>query len=189
MNLLYHRLHGDRPLEEAVRAAANGEARLHRPGAIRGAHGMAYAGILAGPGASWGEVREAMREQAVIELAETAVKAVRETVAGEMIVCREPALGKREGYPLINLTPTDEAIEVDAYYAETTAEYLAHGWALLKRNFRQGPHDRVGLTDRLRLASTQGSAFGLLIDGEQVECGAEEAFALARAEVDLLATQ
>jgi hypothetical protein len=189
MNLLYHRLHGDRPMEEVVRAAARGEARLHRPGVIRSRHGDAYAGVLAGPGASWGQVREAMREHAVIELAGNAVKAVQETLAGEQIACVQPRLGRAEGYPLINLTPHDRGIEIDAYHAQSPGQFLEQAWALLKRDFRQGPHDRLGIVPDLRLASTEGHPFGLLIDGEQVECGADETFRLAQCEVDLLATE
>lgn len=186
MNLLYHRLHGERELEQVVGAAARGEGRRQRPGVIRSPHGDAFAGVLAGPGTSWGQVREAMREHAVSELAGSAVKAVQETLAGEMIRCAEPAFGLREGYPLVTLTPTDKGIEVDAYDAQTAKDYLDHAWALLKRDFREGPHERLGTADRVRLASTSGTAFG--IDGEQAECGADEAFRLARAEVDLLAT-
>lgn len=189
MNLLYHRLHGDRSLEEVVQAAARGEARLYRPGVIRSRHGDAYAGVLAGPGTSWGRVREAMREQAVLELAEHAVKAVQETLGGEQIACVEPALGRPEGYPLINLTPRDSGMDVDAYHAQSTGQYLEQGLALLKRDFRQGPHDELGSVTELRLASTEGNAFGLLLDGEQVECGADETFRLAQCEVDLLATE
>ncbi|MEO6153609.1 MAG: diacylglycerol kinase family protein [Croceibacterium sp.] len=188
MNLLYHRLHGTRSLEEVVAIAAKGQAKRHRPGVIRSRQGVTYAGILAGPGASWGDVREAMRDQAVIELAQSAAKAIQETLGGEMICCSDPALGRREGYPLINLTPTDAGIEIDAYSSENARDYLGQAWALLKLDFRSGPHERLGVLPRVVLASTQGSAFGLLIDGEQVECGAEEEFTLAQAEVDLLAT-
>ena len=41
----------------------------------------------------------------------------------------------------------------------------------------------------LRLASTQGHPFGLLVDGELVEADAEVEFTLAACEVDLLATE
>jgi hypothetical protein len=189
MNLLYHRLHGDRTVEEVVAAAAKGEAQLSRPTVIRNRLGDAYAGVLAGPGASWGDVREAMRESAVVEVAGSTMKAIQEVLGGEMITCQEPPLGEREGYPLINLTPTSEGMEIDAYKAEKPADYLNHAWALLKRNFREGPHETLGRTATLRLASTQGSPFGLLIDGEQVECGAEETFEVVECEVDLLATE
>src|SRR5687768_12660391 len=103
MNLLYHRLHGERAMDEVVAAAARGETLLRRPSVIRCPYGNAYAGMLAGPGTSWGRVREAMREAAVVELAESTVAAIDETLTGEMIACVSPQLGRREGYPLLCL--------------------------------------------------------------------------------------
>lgn len=189
MNLLYHRLHGDRSLEETVAAVARGEAAVRRPGVIRSPYGDAFAGMLAGPGTSWGRVREAMREADLVDLASGTVEAIEQTLTGDMIACRVPALGRPEGYPLLSLTPHDDGIEVEAYHAERAGEYLEHAWALLRRNFREGPHDVLGHAMTVRLASTRGNPFGLLIDGEQAEAGAEAEFKLAACEVDLLATE
>jgi hypothetical protein len=189
MNLLYHRLHGDRSMDEVVAAFARGETAVRRPSVIRSATGTGYAGILAGPGTSWGRVREAMREAAVIELAESTIEAIEETLTGEMIRCAEPPLGRREGYPLLCLEPGERGIEVVAYHAETAAEYLEQGWALVRRNFREGPHELLGTAPIVRLASTRGNPFGLLIDGEQAEAAPEMEFVLAAAEVDLVATR
>lgn len=124
MNLLHHRLHGERTLEETVAAVASGEASVCRPSAIRSAHGDAFAGVLAGPGASWGRVREAMRAGNVVELAAGTIEAIEQTLTGEMVACLVPPLGQREGYPLLCLTPRARGIEVEAYHAETAAEYL-----------------------------------------------------------------
>jgi len=189
MNLLYHRLHGERPLDEVVAAVARGQSSLRRPGVIRCPLGIAYAGLLAGPGTSWGRVREAMREAAVVDLAESTVAAIDETLTGEMIRCVEPVLGRREGYPLLCLEPGDDAIDVVAYHAETAGEYLEQAWALLRRNFRDGPRELLGRVPSVRLASTRGTGFGLLIDGEQAEAAHEIEFRLAAAEVDLVATE
>jgi len=189
MNLLYHRLHGEQSLEEVVAAVARGASTMRRPGVIRCAHGNAYAGLLAGPGTSWGRVREAMRDAAVVELAQSTIEAIDATLTGEMIRCAEPALGRSEGYPLLCLEPEDEAITVLAYHAEGAAQYLEQGWALLRRNFREGPHEVLGKVGKLRLASTEGNAFGLLIDGEQAEAAPEVEFVLAACEVDLVATR
>ncbi len=189
MNLLYHRLHGARTLDETVAAVAQGEATISRPSVIRSHHGDAFAGVLAGPGASWGRVREAMREANVVELAAGTMEAIEQTLTGEMIACTAPPLGRREGYPLLCLTPCESGIEVEAYYAETAGEYLEHAWALLRRNFREGPHDELGQAQTLRLASTEGNPFGLLIDGEPADAAPEVEFALAVCEVDLLATE
>lgn len=189
MNLLYHRLHGERALEQVVAAVGRGETTVLRPGVIRCPYGNAYAGLLAGPGTSWGRVREAMREGAVAELAQSTVAAIDETLTGEMIACVEPRLGRPEGYPLLCLEPVDEAIEVVAYYAEGAGQYLEQAWALMRRNFREGPHELLGRAPAVRLASTRGNRFGLLIDGEQAEAAPEAEFALAAAEVDLVATR
>ena len=189
MNLLHQRLHGERTLEQVIEAAARGEAAMRRPGMIRCAYGDAYAGMLAGPGTSWGRVREAMLEADVAELAAGTVEALGQTLAGETIACIEPPLGRPEGYPLVMLTPTDSGIEIEAYYAETTGEYLGQAWALLKRNFREGPHDVLGNAGKVRLASTARNPFGLLVDGEQAEASGEVEFVLAACEVDLLATE
>jgi diacylglycerol kinase family enzyme len=189
MNLLYHRLHGDRTLEETVAAVACGEAAPRRPSVIRSSCGDAFAGVLAGPGASWGRVREAIREANVAEVAAGAIEAVEQTLTGEMIACVNPPLGRLEGYPLLCLTPRERGIEVEAYYAETAGDYLEHAWALLRRNFREGPHDVLGQAATVRLASTEGNPFGLLIDGEPAEAAPQVEFTLAASEVDLLATE
>jgi hypothetical protein len=189
MNLLYHRLHGTRTLAETVAAVARGEAALCRPSVIRCSYGDAFAGMLAGPGTSWGRVREAMREADMVELAAGTIEAIDQTLTGEMIACIAPPLGRREGYPLVMLTPYDSGIEVGAYYAETAGQYLEQAWALLRRNFREGPHDVLGQTRTLRLASTEGNSFGLLVDGEAAEAAPEVEFVLAACEVDLLATE
>jgi hypothetical protein len=189
MNLLYHRLHGERSMEEVVAAAASGETVMRRPGVIRCQFGDAYAGMLAGPGTSWGRVREAMREANVVELAAGTVQAIEQTLTGDQIACAEPAFGRPEGYPLVMLTPFDDGIEVEAYHAETAGQYLEQAWALLKRNFREGPHDVLGKADAIRLVSTEGKPFGLLVDGEQAEAAPEVEFRLAACEVDLIATE
>ncbi len=189
MNLLYRRLHGERTLDETVAAIAAGRAELRRPGVIRTPGRDAYAGLLAGPGASWGRVREAMRVHEVVELAASTAQAIEQTLTGEMIVCAEPPLGRREGYPLLSLTPHDEGIEIEAYHAETAGEYLAQAWALLRREFREGPHDVLGLAPALRIASTEGHPFDVLVDGEETQAGGELEVRLAQCEVDLVATE
>lgn len=186
MNLLYHRLHGEREIAEVVGLAAAGKARRRRPGVIRCPQGTALVDLLAGPGTGWYEVREAMREGDVLAVADSAAQALEETLAEPGIACRE--VGRKEGYPLVMLTPHDAGIEVSAFHADTPGELLAQGLALLRRNFREGPHDSLGLLPRVTLASTDGAPFGLLLDGEKAEASGEQEFVLAPCEVDLLAT-
>ncbi|WP_119084420.1 diacylglycerol kinase family protein [Altererythrobacter sp. B11] len=188
MNLLFHRLHGDAAMDEVIAAVARGDARRTRPGLVRSAHGDALAGLLAGPGTAWNTVREAMREADVVRMADGAAEAIEQSVSGPMVACVEPALGRPEGYPLVMLTPRDDGMEVRGYHSETPADYLSQGLALLRRNFREGPHDYLGKVDRLLVANVANEAFGLSIDGEAQEAAPRELFELARCEVDLLAT-
>ena len=188
MNLLYRRLHGDLEMEDVIARVAAGRARVRRPGVIRCAAGHGYAGVLAGPGTRWNDVREAMRENDLVGFAGEAGEAVAETLDGEPAACIDPPLGRRDGYPLLMLTPHDDGIEVAAFYAESPGEYLQQTLALMRRNFRDGPHDVLGREGRVRIASTRGGDLGLLIDGEPADCGAQAEFSLVSCEVDLIAT-
>lgn len=186
MNLLYHRLHGDREMADVIALAAAGKARARRPGVIRCAQGTATADLLAGPGTGWYEVREAMRDADVLAMADSAAQAIEDTLSDPGIACAEA--GREEGYPLVMLTPHDDGIELSGFHAESAGEFFAQGWALLRRNFREGPHDTFGPFQKVTLSSTDGAAFGILIDGEKAEAPGAEEFVLVRCEVDLLAT-
>lgn len=187
MNLLFHRLHGKDATTAGVIAAFHvGTLQPIRPQVIHCPGGFAYAGLLAGPGTAWNQVREAMRASAVLNIAEGTLAALAETLEGASIACRQPMLGRPEGYPLLLLVPHDDGIGVLAFHAEAPGEYLAQAWALLWRNFREGPHDDLGKVPAITLASTDGTPFGLLLDGEPAEVGAICIFELAASEVDLL---
>lgn len=189
MNLLCRRLHGERDLHEIIHSAACGEAERLRPKVLACRQGTALADLLAGPGTGWYEVREAMREADVPAVAAGAASALGETLAAPGIACRDPALGRAEGYPLVMLTPSDDGILVSGFYAETPAEFLKGSWAVLRRRFREGPHDQLGMVEQVTLASTAGEPFGMLLDGEKAESPEDAVFRLVPCAVDLLATQ
>lgn len=188
MNLLAKRLHGESPTEEIVARAGAGAVRRVRPRVARTAHGDALAGLLAGPGTAWYAVREAMRDIDIAGMAGSAGEALAETTTGA-VHCADPPLGLEDGYPLIEITPGQWGLQIDAYHADNTGEFLQQGWALLRRQFREGPHDRLGLVDRLEVADRDGRPIGLLIDGEHAQGRPREEFTVAACEVDLLATQ
>ena len=187
MNLLFHRLQGkDATTADAIAAMHAGTLVPIRPQVIQCAAGFAYAGLLAGPGTAWNQVREAMRESAVLDIAEGTFAALSETLEAAPVACREPVLGRAEGYPLLLLDPHDDGISVLAFHAEAPGEYLVQAWALLRRNFREGPHDHLGKVPKLTLASADGMPFGLLLDGEPAQAEASCTFQLAPSKVDLL---
>lgn len=189
MNLLFHRLHGELSMDEVLARAGRGQSRKVRLPVIRTSHGDALAGLLAGPGTSWYRVREAMRENSILDMAEGTIEAIEETLGGASVTCASPPLGRREGYPLLALNPYRDGIEVVAFHAESPGEYLDQTWALMRRDFREGPHDILGSAEKIAIESTDGEPFGLLIDGEPVECEPRTEFALVDCKVDLLATQ
>ena len=188
MNLLSKRLHGDFPVAEIVKMVAQGGARRRRVTKIAGPCGDAYAGLLAGPGTHWGAVREAMREFDIAGIASETAEALAMSTGETKVFAADPPIGSREGYPLIDMTPGEHGIQINGYNAETAGELAQHGWALLRRRFREGPHDRLGIVDAVTLRNLDGSEVAVLLDGEPCEGGAEITFRVAQSEVDLLAT-
>lgn len=189
MNLLYHRLHGERETEEVLAAFARGETHRRRPPILRSAQGDGLSGVMAGPGTEWNDVREAIRNTDIGAMAAGTAQAIGQSIAGPMVRCTDPALGRDEGYPLLMLTPGEQSFAVDAYYADSIEDYLSQGLALLKRDFREGPHDLLGEVRAVTIGSVADEPVGLLIDGEPAHGGPLVRFTLVPCEVDLLATQ
>ena len=188
MNLLAKRLHGDAELAEIVDRINRGAARRVRPNVARCDAGDALAGLLVGPGTAWADVREAMRDMDIGEMAQGVSEAMAESTGGAMVHCREPAMGRDEGYPLIEITPSHRGLQLDGFHAEDAGEFLQQGLALLKRNFREGPHTRLGLMDDVVIESGDGSPINVLLDGEPATLSSRATFRVATCEVDLLAT-
>lgn len=183
-NLLSKAIHGDRTLEDIL--AGIPKMRRRRRNCLRSEAGTAVIEVVAGPGAKWSDVREELREGDVAAVASTAVEAAQASAGGSTVVLSRPDMGKPEGYSGIRLTPTARGIDVEGYGAATIADYLAQGIALLRRDFRTGPHDDLGLHPGVRCASVDGSPIELMLDGERASGGAELQFSLAELEVDLL---
>lgn len=188
MNLLSIRMHGEAELATIIQRYRHGAMRRWRPDVARCEAGDALAGLLIGPGTAWASVRESMRDADVAETAAKASEALTETTEGARVRCAEPPLGRREGYPLIEMTPSHRGLQLDAYHADTPLELVRQGMALLRRSFREGPHDTLGLVDRLVVENCDGEAIDILIDGEPARLGSRAEFALAPCEVDLLAS-
>lgn len=189
MNLLCNRLHGDEAATDLiVERWATGASRRVRPKMVRCSAGDALAGLLVGPGTSWANVREAMRDLDLPAIAQGTGKAISETAGGAMVACREPRVGREEGYPLIEITPSHRGMQIDAFYADDAGDFLQQGFALLRRRFREGPHQRLGLLDEAVFAAADGQPLPVLVDGEPGTVEAEGKFWVADCEVDLLAT-
>jgi len=189
MNLLAKRLHGEHSALEIVARLARSVPRRVRPNVVRTRHGDGLSGALAGPGAVWNDVREAMRANDVGEFVSTAAAAITRSSNAPGVVGRGIDCTREGGYAAITVTPTDAGLETKGYYAETIGDYAGQGLALLGRNFRNGPHDDIGVFDELTIETVEEGTIDLLIDGEPFSGGTEELYQNAACEVDLLATR
>ena len=185
-NLLARTLHGERDAAAIARDLPHLRP-LRRP-CIRTSQGTALIEVLAGPGATWSDVREGLREGDLPGVAASSLEAIRQSTAGPMVAIAAPPLGRPDGYSGVRLEAADEGMLVEGYGADTVADYLRQGLALLRRDFRQGPHEDLGAARELLCRSQGGAAIELMIDGERRTGTGEERFSLAELAVDLLAT-
>lgn len=185
-NLLCKRIHGECDAVAIAREFAAGRLARLRTHCIRGSQGMALVEVVAGPGAAWADVREEMREGNIVETVATAVDAASKSTVGPMVAIHEPALGREQGYAGVRLSVQDGGMAVQGYGAEDIGDYLKQGVAILKRDFREGPHDELGRHDEIVCRSLEDAPIELMVDGERKEGGAEERFSLAPLDLDLL---
>lgn len=141
-NLLARDLHGEAPAE-AIAAAYPRLRRVRRP-CVRTSHGAALAEVLAGPGATWSDVREELRDGAVSDVAGAAIEAIRQSTAGPMVALVDPALGKPEGYAGVRLAPHATGMTVDGYGAEGLGDLLAQGVGPAAAQFPRGAAPAAG---------------------------------------------
>lgn len=189
MNLLSIRLHGDVEPDEIVQRFCSGKAGRERPHVIRCDAGDALAGMMAGPACAWSEVREAMRHFDVVAMAGSTAEALKESTDGPMVRVVSPPLGKSDGYPLVLMSPEDGKMSVDGYHAETLGEYAQQSLALLKRDFREGPHDKLGRLEEMTITACEGERLDILVDGEPRVSDCEATFRVVPCEVDLVVTR
>jgi hypothetical protein len=187
-NLLAKALHGEEvTMESAVDAFGRGELMPVQRTAISWSGGLAVCELLAGPGATWSDVREELRDGNIAAVAQTAVEAARQSSNGALVRLDKPDIGKPEGYGGVRLVPEKAGLVVDGYGADSVADYLRQGLALLRRNFREGPHDELGSHPVVHCETVDGAEMDLMIDGERKIGRPQETFSLAPLPVNLLA--
>lgn len=187
-NLLAKALHGeDVTMEVVVEAFAKGALSPTRRNGIGWSGGLAVCELLAGPGATWSDVREELRDGNLVAMAQTAVEAATQSGNGALVRLCKPDIGKAEGYGGVRLVPHAEGLVVDGYGADSVSDYLRQGLALLRRNFREGPHDELGAHPAVHCETANGAEMDLMVDGERMTGKSRETFSLAPLPVNLLA--
>lgn len=185
-NLLCGMLYGDAGLEEILVLFGGGKLVRRRPLCIRSSAGSGLAEILAGPGAAWSDVREDLRNGNIGDMFANALDAASKSTDGPMVRIAEPALGREEGYAGVLLQPGSAGLTVRGYGVQEQADYWKQGLALLQRDFREGPHDELGVHRVVSCRSLGEEPIALMIDGERKTGRREEQFSLAELQLDLL---
>lgn len=185
-NLLAREMYGERDPLEIVEMLGKGQLGPSRRTAIRGEGVLALCELLAGPGAKWADVREEMREANIGEVIAKSWDAAATSTVGPMVAVADPPGGREEGYAGVRLVPRAEGIAIEGYGAEGIGDYVQQGIAILKRDFRDGPHDDLGLSREVACVSLEREPIPLMVDGERSEGGASLAFSLDTLDVELL---
>lgn len=185
-NLLARDLFGERDPLAIVEALAAGQLWRVRRNCIRGSGVLALAELLAGPGAKWADVREGLRDSNIGEVIAKGWDAAADSAVGPMVAVTHPARGRDDGYAGLRLCPRPDGIAIDGYAAEGLGDYLQQGIAILKRDFRDGPHDQLGTAREVTCRSVAGQPIALMVDGERSEGARELAFSLDTFDCDLL---
>lgn len=186
-NLLAKALHGDADAPTIAARLGRGELRRTRRSAVKTSAGDALVEVLAGPGATWADVREGVRDMDLSSIASALGEAVRSTAGGAAVSVSEPPLGKPEGYRAVRMDADDGTLTLDGYDAQDWADLAAHGVSMLvKRDFRQGPHEELGQADAVVCTSREPIA--LMIDGERRDGATQEEFRCITLPVEFLAS-
>ncbi len=185
-NLLAREIFGDRDPLEIVRLLGEERIAVRRRTCIRAEGVTALSELLAGPGAKWADVREEMRDGDVGEMIVKGWDAAATSTVGPMVALGEPALGRKEGYAGIRMCPRAHGIAIQGFGSEGLGDYLQQGFAILKRDFREGPHEDLGQEPAVSCHSLEGEPIPLMVDGERSEGAASLRFSLDTLDVDLL---
>lgn len=164
MNLLAHALHGDAAPVDIVAGVLAGTARPVNVPIVKAEGFNAYAGVIAGPTSAWGDVREDMRNLDLGGLAHSVPRALAVTLAENQIEME----GQAGCYAAVYLEPGDSGLRAYGILADHAGQLVAHGWAWVTGDFRNGPCEPLPLAETCMLRSHGGGAgIDLLVDGEK----------------------
>lgn len=186
-NLLCRMIYGERDPIEILKELGAGRLAPQRRPCIRGDGGLlALSEALVGPGATWADVREELRDRNLPEVLAKGLDAASESTAGPMVAVVDPARGRPEGYSGVRLVPGPFGIALAGYGTEGFLTLLQQGAAIFARDFRAGPHDDLATADKVICRSVENASIPLMIDGERSEGSSQVAFSLDTLGVDLL---
>lgn len=184
MNLLSRSLHGEATAQQIVARMLAGQARQTTVPTILHGEGIAYTGIVAGPTAAWGDVREDLRKGDLAALKDDSLTALSATLESPGVALD----GAPERYPAIFIEPGEDGLQVSAVIADHAGHLLAHGWAWLMGDFRNGPFEQLDGAPEIALRAS-GPRLELLVDGEPMEADSPATFRSGRSGLAFIATR
>jgi Diacylglycerol kinase catalytic domain len=167
MNLLSRRLHGEFTLTEIFERLPQISPESAPVSIVRLGGREILTGLTVGPSTRWGEVREGIRHGDVSALTEIVPAAWSETLSDEGVWVEGR---EKQAYAGVFVEPVNaDTLSVIAFRANTIGDMVGHGLAWLRRDFREGPRDELGLVPEVTILGDKDTA-GILVDGEQDEC-------------------
>jgi len=166
MNLLATKLHGKAGIEQVVAAglaATHAENSICTLPQVNGPDFRSLVGIIAGPTAHWGTVREDMRQGEVGALADDISTALQETFSGARVRLND----QDADHAALFIEPQDNGLYAHDIVAENMADLARHGWAWLNRDFLGGPTKKLKCAPEIQIISDD-ERLELLVDGEQM---------------------
>jgi len=166
MNLLASRLHGDADTNAVIGQALSQQETVTLP-QLEGPDFRSLVGIIAGPTAAWGTVREDIRRFAIGALIRDLPVAIRATYRAPRVQLK----GDRSKCAALFIEPREDGLHAHDIQAESVGDLASHGWAWLNRDFLGGPTRQIGEGKELTIKS-RASRIALLVDGEREDAKA-----------------
>lgn len=166
MNLLSHRLHGEADTGAVIAQALSQQKTITLP-QLEGPDFRSLVGIIAGPTAAWGTVREDIRRFAIGALIRDLPVAIRATYRAPRVQLK----GDRTKCAALFIEPREDGLHAHDIQADSLGDLASHGWAWLNRDFLGGPTRQIGEGKQLTIKS-RASRIALLVDGERQDAKA-----------------
>ncbi len=190
MNFVARNLHGETlGSDKIVRRALSEPVTLQKLPIVNLNDLVSFCGVIAGPTASWSDVREALRERDLAAVVEHSQNALRETLHGERpeVVDGDNELIE-DDTPSLFVEPYSDGLHVTSFEAQTLGDLAKHGVAWLMKDFRNGPHEDLGIKQCVEVRAPRHGV-SLLVDGERVEGGPEVRMTAGVFDLDFVATK
>lgn len=186
MNLLAAKLHSEASIEQVIEdglATAQNQGSICTLPQVNGPDFRSLVGVIAGPTAHWGAVREDIRQGEVGALVEDISTALQETSSGARVRLRKQG----EEFVALFIEPHDDGLYAHDIVAENIIDLAHHGWAWLNRDFLGGPTEKLKRAHEIHIDCDE-ERIQLLVDGEQMSAPSPLCLCLSQCPIRFIKT-